>query len=540
MHSSRLKNRTALYALAIFLYATVAAAAQKPPQLRPVQIDSGKLQGVLTTDLKVIAYKGIPYAAPPIGELRWRPPQPVSRWKGVLFARDFGPHCIQSGSWNDMVFHDPGPSEDCLTLNVWVPVASTAKPAPKHPAPLPVMVWIYGGGFTTGGTSENRQDGQFLAHRGVIVVSMNYRLGVFGFMALLELTEESANHASGNYGLMDQTAAIAWVRRNIAAFGGDPANITIFGESAGSQSVSAQIASPIAKGLFAKAIGESGAIFSSFSMTLPSRQQAEQADAAWAERAFGSSKLFYLRTLTADDLLAKAMARTGQTPRFQPDIDGFFLPDSVPHIYAAGQQAHIPVLGGWNANESRANGKPTAASFTAQAQQEFGADAPSFLAVYPATSDAEALQSANDYAGDRFIAFSTWAWLEAQARTGAAPVYRYFLDLGSPGDRNHTVAQGAFHSDDIEYIFGTLDSRPEMALRPEDRTLSEQMGEYWTNFAKSKTGDPNGPGLPRWLPYNAADDWQVLHLDATPASKADNLRGRDLFLDSQWGRAAGK
>jgi len=232
------------------------------------------------------------------------------------------------------------------------------------------------------------------------------------------------------------------------------------------------------------------------------------------------------------------MLKTTQAPRFQPDIDGFFLPDSVPNIYAAGQQAHIPVLGGWNANESRATGKPTAASFTAQAQKEFGANTSAFLAVYPASSDAEALQSANDYAGDRFIAFSTWAWLEAHVKTGGAPVYRYFLDLGSPGDRNHTIAQGAFHSDDIEYIFGTLDSRPEMAIRPEDRALSNLMGEYWTNFAK--TGDPNGPGLPRWLPYNAAGGWQVMRLDANPASMPDALRPRDLFLDTQWGRATAK
>jgi para-nitrobenzyl esterase len=539
MHPRRFKISPALHTLlAVFLFAAAIASAQKPPRVRPVQIENGKLQGVLTADLKVIAYKGVPYAAPPVGDLRWRPPQPVAKWKHILFARDFGPHCIQSGGYPDMVFHDPGPSEDCLTLNVWAPVPSTAKPAPKHPALLPVMVWIYGGGFTTGGTSENRQDGEFLAHRRVVVVSMNYRLGIFGFFAHPELAAESSNNASGNYGLMDQTAAIAWVRRNIAAFGGDPANITLFGESAGSFSVSAQIASPIAKGLISKAIGESGAAFYSGGLGFQPRQQAELEDAAWAERAFGSSRLFYLRSLTADELLEKATAHATQPPRFQPVIDGLFLPDSLPHIYAAGQQAHIPVLGGWNANEGRAPASTTAASFTAQAQKEFGENAPALLAVYPASSDAEALQSANDYAGDRFIAFSTWAWLEAQVRTGGAPVYRYFLDLGSPGDRNHSVAQGAFHSDDIEYIFGTLDSRPEMAIRPEDRALSDQMGQYWTNFAR--TGDPNGPGLPRWLPYNAAGGWQVLHLDAAPASLPDALRPRDLFLDSQWGRTAAK
>src|ERR1035437_3854774 len=206
MHPRRFKISPAIHTLVFLLCAAATATAEKPPQVRPVQIENGKLQGVLTADLKVIAYKGVPYAAPPVGDLRWRPPQPMATWKHILFARDFGPHCIQSGSYPDMVFHDPGPSEDCLTLNVWAP--SDARPSKKSPG-LPVMVWIYGGGFTTGGTSENRQDGQFLAHRGVIVVSMNYRLGIFGFFAHPELTAETPAQASGNYGLMDQTAAIA-------------------------------------------------------------------------------------------------------------------------------------------------------------------------------------------------------------------------------------------------------------------------------------------------------------------------------------------
>jgi para-nitrobenzyl esterase len=533
MHSRQLK----LYSLALILSAATIITAQKPIQPRPVQIDSGKLLGVATADGKVIAYKGVPYAAPPIGDLRWRPPQPVAKWKHILFARDFGSHCMQPTPRADMVFRDPGPSEDCLTLNVWAPVPSAA----KHPTPLPVMVWIYGGGFVSGGSSEPRQDGEFLAHRGVIVVSMNYRLGVFGFLAHPELTAESANHASGNYGLMDQTAALAWVRRNIAAFGGDPNNVTLFGESAGGSAVSAQVASPLTRGLISKAICESGAAFYSPGPDYPLRELAEHDDTRWAERAFGTSKLFYLRNLTADELLKAATAKTGVLPpKILPVIDGFFLPDTVPNIYAAGQQAHIPVLGGWNADERHAAANTTAASFIAQAQKEFGPNAESFLSVYRATTDAEAAQSANAYAGDSFIAFSTWAWLEAQARTSGAPVYRYFFDPGAAGDRYHTPAQGAFHTDEIEYVFGTLDSRPEMALRPVDRALSEQMGQYWTNFAKSKTGDPNGPGLPRWLPYAATDNWQVLHLDAAPASQLDNLRGRDLFLDSQWGRSTGK
>jgi para-nitrobenzyl esterase len=538
MPAPALNRATLLCALTFLATSAIAQkpAAQKPTRQLPIQVESGKLLGVLTPDHKVIAYKGIPYAQPPIADLRWRAPQPVGKWKKILLAGDFGPHCIQSRTWPDMVFRDPGASEDCLTLNVWAPVQTA-----KHPAQLPVMVWIYGGGYTSGSTSEARQDGQFLAHRGVIVVSMNYRLGVFGFFTHPELTAESPRQSSGNYGLMDQAFAIAWVRRNIAAFGGDPANITIFGESAGSQSVSALMASPVANGLFAKAIGESGAGFYSPSNTLRPRQEAEANNVAWAERVFGSGKLFYLRSLTSDELLKAATAKTTPAPPyFGPVVDGYFLPDTQPHIYAEGKQAHIPLLAGWNANESRPAKPPTADSFTVQAHTEFGPDALKFLAVYPAANDAEAVRSANDYAGDKFIAFSTWAWIEAQVKTGGAAVYRYFLDLGSPGDRNHSIAMGAFHSDDIEYVFGTLDSRPEMAIRPEDRALSELMGAYWTNFAKSKTGDPNSPGLPPWPTYNAATGWQVMHLDATPAAKPDALRPRDLFLDSVWGSTAAK
>ncbi len=229
-----------------------------PPRIKT---DKGKVEGALTTDGKVAAFKGIPYVAPPVGNLRWQPPQPAAKWSGTRAAKEFGSHCIQSAGYPDMVFHDAGPSEDCLTLNVWTPAGA------KHGS-LPVMVWIYGGGFVSGSTSENRQDGQFLAHRNVVVVSMNYRLGIFGFFAHPELTAESAHHASGNYGLMDQGAALEWVKRNIAAFGGDPKNITIFGESAGSFAVSSLMASPLTKDLISKAIGESGGAFYSGGLRL--------------------------------------------------------------------------------------------------------------------------------------------------------------------------------------------------------------------------------------------------------------------------------
>jgi para-nitrobenzyl esterase len=502
-----------------------------------VKTANGLVEGTLTNNNQIRAFKGIPFAAPPVGDLRWRPPQPAANWKGIRPAKDFGSHCIQSSGYPDMVFHDPGPSEDCLTLNVWTP-------ANAKPGSLPVMVWIYGGGFTSGGTSESRQDGQFLAARNVVVVSMNYRLGIFGFFALPELTAESPHHASGNYGLLDQTAALTWVKNNIAAFGGDPSNVTIFGESAGSISVSAQMASPLAHGLFAKAIGESGGALGGSGPPTPARETLEQHNVAFSQTAFGTSTLANLRKLSADDILKAATAKTTPPPpRFWPDTDGYFLPDSVASIYAAGKQAHVPLLAGWNADEARgqvimAKTKPTAASFAATAQTDFGDNARKFLTLYPATTDDEAFVSAGDYAGDHFIDYSTWRWLEAQVATGKAPVYRYRFDLGSPGDKNHKAILGAFHSDDIEYVFNTLDSRPEAAWRPEDRKLADQIGAYWTNFAR--TGNPNAPALPQWPTYSAAGkegaQWQVMHLDANSEAKPDTQRDRYLFLDEVWGK----
>ncbi|HEX3473331.1 MAG TPA: carboxylesterase family protein [Silvibacterium sp.] len=521
--------------LSFALVSTLAVNASNPLQ---VKTDKGKVEGSLTTDGKVRAFKGIPFAAPPVGDLRWKPPQFAAKWKGVRPAKDFGNHCLQTGGYPDMIFHDPGPSENCLTLNVWTP-------ADAKPGSLPVMVWIFGGGFVTGGTSEARQDGQFLAHRNVVVVSMNYRLGIFGFFVHPELTSESPHHASGNYGLMDQAAAIAWVKQNIAAFGGDPNNITIFGESAGSFSVSAQMASPLARDLFQKAIGQSGGAFFSSGLTFEPREAREQSDAKFAETALHATTIADLRKLSADDILKAVTAKTTPPPpHFGPDVDGYFLPDSVPNIFAAGKQAHIPLIAGWNADEGRgdvifANPKVTADTFKAQAKGEFADNADKFLALYPANTDAEAVTSAGDYAGDRFIAFSTWRWLEAHVQTGNAPVYRYLLDLGSPGDKFHPAAIGAFHSDDIEYVFGTLDSRQEFTARPEDRKLSEQIGTYWTNFAR--TGDPNGgigatPNLPRWPTYEAATGWMVMHFNANSEARPDTLRNRYLFLDSVWGK----
>ena len=525
----RLHRRLSATLFALVL-TTSAAFASDPLKIKT---DKGSVDGTYTTDKQVRIFKGIPYAAPPVGNLRWAPPQPAAKWFGTLAAKDFGHHCYQTNPFNDMVFPDPGPSEDCLTLNIW-------SPAKAKPGSLPVMVWIHGGGYTAGSASEPRHDGQFLAHRNVVIVTLNYRLGIFGFFTHPDLAAESPHHAAGNYGLLDQAAALAWVSRNIMAFGGDPNNITVFGESAGSFSVSSLMASPLSKTLIAKAIGESGAAFHSSGLTYPTLAKTEQDDAAFAQTAFNASTIADLRKISADDLVKAAGAHTTPPPpRFGPVVDGYFLPESVPEIYAAGNQAHVPLLAGWNADEVRAMitmspVQPTVASFTEQATKDFGTRSADFLAVYPATTDAEAVQSAGDFVSDRFIAYSTWAWLEAQVKTGQAPVYRYRFDLAAPGDKFHPAGTGAFHSDDIEYVFGTLDSRQQATIRPEDRALSDQIQKYWTNFARN--GNPNSPTLPTWPTYGPTNDWQVMHLNTTSQAQPDTQRNRYLFLDSVWSK----
>jgi para-nitrobenzyl esterase len=519
--------------LLMLSFSSTLFAQSKDPLTVPTE--QGPVHGFVTP-VGTRAFLGIPYAAPPIGPLRWQAPQASTPRKGPAFEADhFGHRCIQFVNYGDMVFRDPGQSEDCLSLNIWVPAAKADKP-------LPVMIWIYGGGFVGGATSEARQDGQFLAQRGVIVVSMNYRLGLLGFLTHPVLTAESPHHASGNYGLMDQAAAIAWVHRNIAKFGGDPANITLFGESAGAFSVSSQMASPLSKDLLAKAIGESGGAFYKSSLVFEPRAVREPRDMATLRANLGTDDVAALRQLPVEALLKPKAFSSSKL--FPPCIDGYFLPDTLGNLFAAGKQAHIPLLAGWNADEVRLGAiraKPpiTSASFRAKAHTDFGSDADRFLAVYPARNDTEALTSAGDYAGDLFLVYSTWRWLEAQAQTGGKPVYRYLLDLVPPADKFHPAGSGAFHSDDIEYVFGTLDSRQQATWRPEDRTLSNHIMAYWTNFAR--TGNPNGDAaagdsLPIWRTYNAADHWQVMHLDSPPAARPDTQRARYLFLDSVWGK----
>jgi len=479
----------------------------------------------------VHAFLGIPYATPPVGDLRWKPPVAAAKWSGVRKAVEFGPHCMQGKVFGDMNFRDSGGSEDCLTLNVWVPAKASKEK-------LPVMVWIYGGGFVAGTTSEARQDGTHLAQQGVIVVSMNYRLGVFGFLVHPELAKESGRNAAGNYGLLDQLAALHWVHDNIAAFGGDPGNVTIFGESAGSFSVSAQMASPLAKGLFQKAIGESGAAFHSGGLSFEPLSVREEKDVKTVSAKLGASTLAELRAISAEKLLAAFAPPQSRGFDFGPDVDGYFLPEPVPAIFAAGKQNDVPLLAGWNHDEGSfeiafSPQKPTADSLKATAQKEFGDKSAEFLRLYPSDTPEQALRSALDFAGDRFIAFSTWAWMESQAKTGKQPIYRFRFDLGPPADPKGPQL-GAYHSSEIEYVFGQLDSKAGVTWKAENRALSDELQKYWANFARS--GDPNGPGLPKWPAYSAADGWRVMFLDAPCAAQKDDLRDRYLFLAGAWAK----
>jgi para-nitrobenzyl esterase len=496
-----------------------------------VRTQSGVVEGGTGVDGKVRAFKGIPFATPPVGNLRWRPPQPAQSWTGVRKATEFGARCMQGRIYEDMVFRDSGPSEDCLYLNVWTPTTSAD-------ARLPVMVWIYGGGFQAGSASEPRQDGENLAKKGVIVVSLNYRLGIFGFFSHPELTRESPHHASGNYGLLDQVAALEWVHNNIRGFGGDPENVTIFGESAGSMSVSAQIASPLSKGLLNRAIGESGAVFM-LTPRMPSVSETEQTGAKFG-KSLGASTLQALRAMPADHLLAAALKDKNEF-RFWPNVDGYFLPESISRIYSDGKQAHVALLAGWNADEQDYSGllgkeEPTKETYEAKVRAKYGRHTDEVLKVYPGKVEKEVKESARDLAGDQFIAYSTWKWLDMQVKTGNAPVYRYHFEQAPPMPEGES-SRGAYHSADIEYVFETLDWK-HLVWTADDRKISDMISSYWTNFAKN--GNPNGPGLPEWPRYKA-EHYEVMHLRPMPSAAPDRLRSRYELLDRiAQERASGK
>ncbi len=507
-----------------------------------VKTANGIVEGTLEKS-GIRSFKGIPFAAPPVGDLRWREPHPVQNWQGVRKANQFGPRAMQTPIFGDMNFRSNGISEDCLYLNVW-------SPSRKGKELLPVLVYFYGGGFVAGDGSEPRYDGESMAQKGIVALTVNYRLGVFGFLSHPELTKESPHKASGNYGLLDQAAALQWVQKNIAAFGGDPKKVTIAGESAGSVSVSAQMASPLSRNLIAGAIGESGSLLGTLSAVPLS--EGEQIGVEFA-KSVNANSLSALRAMHADSLL-QASAKFGLF-RFARTIDGYFLPKSPYAIYEAGEQAHVPLLVGWNSEEMNykaimGNEKLTRENFTKAVQRLYGAQAEEVLKLYNPATDAEVEQVATDLAGDRFIGFSTWKWTNVQHRTSGKPVYRYLYERprppmrpemgnATPGlaggvQRNTTAAppppaRGAVHSAEIEYAMGNLATNKVYAWTEDDYKVSRIMQEYFANFIKK--GNPNGGGLPAWPAISTGSPVPVMHIDVHTRVEPAKHEERYLFMD---------
>jgi para-nitrobenzyl esterase len=486
---------------------------------KPVQVESGTVEGA--SERGFTAYLGIPFAAPPVGELRWREPRPAPKWQGIRKATTFAPACLQKGV-SMPGEKPPVTNEDCLYLNIWTPRRSAGKT-------MPVIVWIHGGGYRNGSASMPLYRGDRLAQRGVIVVTLAYRLGPFGFLAHPELTAESVRQTSGNYGLLDQIAALEWIQRNIAAFGGDPKRVTIAGQSSGGMSVSILMASPRAKGLFHRAIGQSGGLFEPLKIA-PSYllQNAERDGAAYAA-SVGADSIAALRKLPAAELLGGKSGSVGH-----PVIEPRVLPVSPHEAFSSGNYNDVPTMVGFNAEEARAlvDVKPVkAASFDADIKRSFGALPPALMDAYPHTTDAQAQQARLDFERDLRFGWDMWAWARLQAKSERNRVYFYYFDhkppfpAGSPHEN-----WGASHFAELWYMFDHLDQE-DWHWSAADRTLAENMARYWTNFAIS--GDPNGDGLPAWPHFDGGNS--VMHLGSMAVGKlpnVDSLRVFDTVYDS--------
>lgn len=518
-------TKTVLFLIGIGFLLSPNVLAQPDTETAPQRtVENGKIEGI--NDSGVLIFKGIPFAKPPVGDLRWKAPQPVNDWEGVRKTTKFGPRCMQRPVFGDMVFRSDGISEDCLYLNVWTPTHEKG-------ARLPVLVYFYGGGFIAGDGSEPRYDGEHMARtKGIVTVTVNYRLSVFGFMAHPELTSESPNNASGNYGLLDQAAALKWVQNNISAFGGDPSKITIAGESAGSISVSAQMASPLSRDLIAGAVGESGSIIGALSVA--PLKQGEDSGTKFQELV-GASSLEELRGMNADTLLAATVQQN--VPRFSPTVDGYFFPKKPVEIFRMGEQADVPLLVGWNSQEMNhqflfRDKEATPENYKQLIQNLYDEDAEKILELYPGSTKEEVLKSATDLAGDRFIAFSTWKWGDLHKETGNSPVYRYYYAHPRPamkGDSSNTSrAKGAVHSAEIEYLMGNLPRNRVYNWTPDDYQVSHIFQGFVANFVKS--GDPNGLGLPMWKPLS---EEKVMHIAADTYLRPLKYKDRYEFLDKR-------
>jgi para-nitrobenzyl esterase len=532
--------------LSILAAAAALAAVAIPPAgaADRVKTANGVLESNAAPKDGVRSFKGIPFAQPPVGPLRWREPMPPKNWKGVRNADEFGPRCMQRTSPGaDYWFRSSGMSEDCLYLNVWTPAKSANEK-------LPVLVYIFGGGFQNGDGSEPRYDGASMAAHGIVAISVNYRTNIFGFFVHPELVKESPHHAAGNYGLLDQVAALEWVQKNIAAFGGDPKHVTVAGESAGSISVSALMASPLSRNLMAAAIGESGAMLSS----LPPQplDEAGKNGVKFAD-AVGAESLADLRAMKAE-AIQESLGKV-QGVRFNTAQDGYFLSKPLAQIFEAGEQAKIPLLAGSNSAEQPARmvlgqGEPTPETLAAAIQRFYGDKSADILKAYAASTTDEVYEAAAHLASARFVGFSTWKWTELQMQTGGHPVYRYLYArvrpryMGMPGQPPPAMGQGrggrgpqqpagppgAAHSAEIQYAMGNLDLDPRYKWEPADHEVSKTMQAYFVNFIK--TFNPNGPGVPEWPAYRSDNGYQRMRIDVESHAEPEAHRDRYLALDA--------
>ena len=485
--------------VAIFALASAAGAIQQP-----VQVKGGLVSGVPGTDPSISAFKGIPFAAPPVGDLRWRAPQPVVPWQGVRRTDKFSASCIQNvvaerKPWTYEFMTHGDISEDCLYLNVW----TAAKSASEQ---RPVFVYLYGGGFSEGSGAVPVYDGEGLAKKGLVVVTINYRVGVLGFLALHELNIESDHRASGNYGLLDQIAALQWVHENIARFGGDPSRVALAGQSAGGMSVHDLTASPLAKGLFQRAIVESGGSnIDRVGIPGPRTLVEAEADGRKFADSKGAKSLKELRAMSWQKL-TQGGSEGPLSPglHFAPIVDGYLLPAPVREIFAQGKQNDVVTLTGANTGELGGFGPPqgpvTAESFRKQAEQRYGAAAGEFLKLYPVATDDEAKLAQRHSVRDQALV-SMYLWAKERSKTAKTKVFEYLWDHALPGPDAERF--GAFHTSEVPYVLNTL----YMSDRPftkEDLKIAGMMSSYWANFAA--TGDPNGQGLPPWPAVNGTPE----------------------------------
>ncbi|PQA87644.1 carboxylesterase/lipase family protein [Hyphococcus luteus] len=509
---------------ALFLLAAASCSQpQEPPEqdlasADPIGVTThGHVEGVRESPLSI--FLGIPFAAPPVDDLRWRPPEPPENWDGLREAKSFAPSCYQNAQYLEAPEHNT--SEDCLYLNIWTPAASADER-------LPVMAWIYGGGFAAGATSNPVQNGDELAARGVVVVSMGYRVGPFGFLAHPALSAESPQEVSGNYGLLDQIAALKWVQDNIENFGGDPDKVTIFGESAGAISVSMLSTSPLAEGLFRGAISQSGGSFGpTHSPPLPGEnvQRLDQAEAIGIEFAekLNAADIAEMRTVPAADILAASLpSPDAPFPEMRlswPVLDGYVILGDQYELYEQGEYNDVAALIGFNSDEaSMWGGQVTPAEYEKATRDRFGPYAETLLEAYAAEPD-DATQASRDLATDVMFGWHTLSWAKLQSRTGTKPIYMYYFAQRPPYPEDHPFAnvKGAPHAAEMPYVFDHLEVYPEIPWRPEDAALSDAMADYWTNFVK--TLDPNDGELPHW-PQFSENEPQVMILENGPHAGA--------------------